>query len=504
MTRTFLTLVLALLLCIPSTAQSISRRGPGCWRTKTAQSVASARLSGARNSIKPHYRGQKKGLVILAEFADTKFNEGNDRQKFNDILNTPGYTSSEGFKGSVADYFRDQSGGLFELQFDVVGPFTTKHNYAYYGQNDEYDNDLHPDEMIVEMCRAADDVVNFADYDWDGNHIADEVFVVYAGKGEADNENSPNYIWPHMWTLREAGKTLILDKTIINVYACANELMADNHINGIGTFCHEFSHCLGFPDFYDISYSGLYGMGDLDLMASGVYANNGFCPVGFSAFEKMSCGWQEPIVLGNEDVIVDNIKPMSQQGDFYIMYNDANANEYYLIENRQRDGWDKYMPTKGLMISHVDFDQEVWDNNIPNTIVSENEARAQGYTCGNDHQRMTVFFATNNNNIPSFYPYLRNDSLTATSRPAATLYNQNSQDMKLMVGSILNIHKNSDGTMGFRYRAINPIITAVQSPVATHRSSNAIYSLDGRIVNPSTKPLHKGIYIVEGKKYVVQ
>ena len=492
-----------MMLCLPAMTQNISRRGPGCWRTKTAQSVARARLNHARDARKSPYIGQKKGLVILAEFPDKKFKDGHDRQKYNNILNTPGYTTPEGFVGSVADYFREQSGGLFELQFDVVGPYTTEHESAYYGKNDSSGDDLNPEEMIMEMCRAADAEVDFSDYDWNGNNMVDEVFVVYAGKGEADG-GTASTIWPHMWSLSEANKLLVLDKTIINIYACANELKGTGSINGIGTFCHEFSHCLGLPDFYDLNYSGLSGMGSFDVMDQGCYAGDGFCPINYTAYEKMTCGWQDPIELSSEDMTIDSLKPMSRQGDFYIIRNDAYDNEYYLIENRQREGWDKHLPAKGLMISHVDFDQEIWDNNIPNTIISEKEAKANGYSCGNDHQRMTVFFATNSNKSPSLYPYLRNDSLTATSRPAAILYNQNSQDMKLMTGSILDIHKNSDGTMGFRYRAVNPIITAVQSPTATRRPSNAVYTLDGRLVTPSAKPLHKGIYIVEGKKYVVQ
>ncbi len=492
-----------MMLCLPAMAQNISRRGPGCWRTRTAQSAATARLNNARDSKEPQYIGQKKGLVILAEFPDKKFKDGHDQQKYYNILNTSGYSTNEGFDGSVADYFREQSGGLFELRFDVVGPYTTEHEYAYYGKNDISGDDLHPEEMIMEMCRAADAEVDFSDYDWNGNHMVDEVFVVYAGKGEADG-GVANTIWPHMWSLAEANKLLILDKTVIDIYACANELKGTGSIDGIGTFCHEFSHCLGLPDFYDLNYSGLSGMGYFDVMDQGCYAGDGFCPIGYTAYEKMACGWQDPIELSSEDMTIDSLKPMSRHGDFYIIRNDAYDNEYYLIENRQREGWDKYMPAKGLMISHVDYDQEIWDNNIPNTIVTEKEAIKNGYSCGNDHQRMTVFFANNNNKSPSLYPYLRNDSLTATSKPAASLYHPNSLGLKTMMGSILDIHQNSGSgkTMAFRYRAVNPIITAIQPPIATQRTPSIIYTLDGRVAGTSIESLPHGVYIVEGKKTI--
>ena len=522
MTRTLLITFVTLLLALPSTAQQNRHRGPGCWRTKTAQNKAASRLLGKQKAEKPHYRGQKKGLVILAEFPDKQFKEGHNRQKYNDILNTSGYTTSEGFRGSVSDYFHAQSNGLFELTFDVVGPFTTEHDYAYYGENDKAGNDRRPENMIMEMCRAADSLVNYADYDWDGDGEVDEVFVVYAGKGEADGGGAKT-IWPHMWTLDDAGKHQTLDGLKINVYACANELKASGTINGIGTFCHEFSHCLGFADLYDISYSGFFGMSDFDIMDAGTYGGNGFCPVGYSAFEKMSCGWQDPIVLGDEDIVVDSLKPMNLHGDFYIIYNDAWPDEYYLIENRQKAGWDEDLPDSGLMISHIDYDEEVWFNNIPNTFYTEEDAKEDGLTCGNDHPRATIFHADNDDDSrywdsereyykkttlkTDLYPYMKNDSLTATSKPVASLYHPNSLGLKTMMGSILDIHQNSgtDKTMSFRYRALNPVITAIREHQPSDlilRSSKAIYTLDGRSVATDRQSLPHGIYIVDGRKVI--
>ena len=511
MARTLLTVIITLLLALPSTAQQVSRRGPGCWRTSEAQRYVATRLAASRQAgsrsqeITKGYFGKKKGLVILAEFTDKQFKAGNDKEKYEQILNEPGYTTSEGFKGSVADYFHDQSGGLFELQFDVVGPYTTKHGYAYYGENDKDGYDLHPEEMVMEMCLAADNEVNFADYDWDGDGEVDEVFVVYAGKGEADG-GSANTIWPHMWALEAAEKQLTLDGTHINVYACANELTNSRTINGIGTFCHEFSHCLGLPDVYDVEYTGNnYCMGSFDVMSDGTYNGNGFTPAGYTAFEKMSCGWQSPITLGDDDVVVDNLKPMNQQGDFYIIYNDGHPDEFYLIENRQKNGWDKYIPSSGLIIYHIDYDEDVWYNNIPNTIYSEKEALELGYTCGNDHLRITFFHANNSEKSPKLYPYYQRDSLTATSEPAATLFHANSLGTKLMQGALLDIHQNGDDTMGFTYRAPNSSITAIEplpSPLSP-LPSKTFYTLDGRVAGTTLESLPHGIYIMNKKKFIV-
>ena len=403
-----------------------------------------------------HYLGQKKGIVILAQFTDVKYKSGNNLAKYKRILNEAGYNEGS-FKGSVADYFKSQSANQFELDFDVVGPYTMTNSQSYYGKNDSQGNDMRAEDMIIEACQQADAEVNFADYDWDGDGVVDQVFVVYAGKGEADGGSS-NTIWPHMWSLVEAGKELTLDDTKIENYACSSELSGSGSIDGIGTFCHEFSHCMGFPDFYDITYeSGWMAMDDFDLMCGGSYLGSGFVPCGYTAHEKMMCGWQEPTVLADNDTIVQNVKPMSEHGETFIIYNDAHPDEYYMLENRQKTGWDASYPSLGLMITHVDFDLAIWQANVPNTKVSNSEAHEYGLSKGNDHQRMSMVCADNRatsyTTSNDLYPYQYNDSLTATSKPAATLFNNNSEGKKVLQGAVLNITQNADGTMSFAYRS---------------------------------------------------
>ena len=436
-------------------------------RTRTAL-ARQQRQKKAPIGQRTHYTGKKQGIVILVEFTDVKFQKANNKQRYQRILNEQGYSEGN-FRGSVADYFKEQSAGQFELQFDIVGPYTLQYDQAYYGNNDQQGNDMHPDEMVIEACHLADGEVNFADYDWDGDGEADQVFILYAGKGEADSQMRKS-VWPHMARLNiDFGKTLTLDNTSINTYACSNEIDSSGNIEGIGCFCHEFSHCMGIPDFYDILYSGQFGMSSFDLMCQGSYNGNGFLPAGYTAHEKMMCGWKEPIVLANEDVSVEGLLPMSQNGDTYIIYNDAHPDEYFMVENRQKTGFDQGYPAKGLLITHVDFDKEVWENNIPNSIVSKETARLLGYTTTNDHQRMTLLHADNDDDseywnsysgyytrrtiATDLYPYLRNDSLTPTSKPAPALFNRNKKGTKTTEWGIVNIRQNSDGTMGFDYVA---------------------------------------------------
>jgi len=515
MNKRFLVTTLALLTVI--TAATAQRRGVGCWRGKPARQITAQPrlLSRSPTSDRDRFIGTKHGLVILAAFPDMEFRLANDREKYDNILNTIGYSNGK-FIGSVTDYFRDQSGGLFNLVFDVVGPYTLQNNYAYYGANDKDGYDKHPGEMIKEMCIQADAEVNFADYDWDGDGEVDEVFVVYAGKGEADG-GGVKTIWPHMWSISAAtGNSLVLDDVQIDIYACSNELDSSGSINGIGTFCHEFSHCMGLPDFYDIYYNGCFGMSDFDLMSGGSYNGGGFCPAGYTAYEKMICGWQDPIELSDEDVDVEHLQPISEYGESYILYNEAHPDEYYMIENRQKTKWDAKLPCSGLMITHVDYDAEVWENNIPNSILTLAEALEDGLSVGNDHQRMTIFHADDDDDssywlastqiykkttlTKDLYPCGSNDSLTATSAPAATLYNENSEGTKLMRGAILNIKKNGDGTMRFHYRAPLPLPDAISEVSADGCSQPAYYDLSGRRVRQPGR----GLYIVGGKKVVVR
>ena len=461
-----------------------------------------SRVSGKLNS----YLGKKKGLVILVEFKDTKFNTAHDCTKFDDILNTEGYTTDEGFVGSVADYFKAQSNDLFELNFDVVGPVQLKYDVEYYGGNDNEGHDKNPEAMIVEACLGVDDQVNFNDYDWDNDGEVEEVFVVYAGKGEADGGDATT-IWPHMYELSYSHNDLTLDGAHINTYACANELSGDGSISGIGTFCHEFSHCLGYPDFYDTINNETYGMAYYDLMDAGSYNGDGFIPCGYSAYEKWLAGWVELTELSNENVTVDALKPMSEGGSGYVIYNDGHPEEYYIVENRQKTNWDSALFGRGLMITHVDYDEMLWYLNCPNSIVDENSEYVTKYRYPtNDHMRLTIMHADNDDDYETYngltndlYPYLQNDSLTSTSIPAATFYNATKQGDNLMHGAILNITQNDNNTMSFYYRA--PIIeTGISELHIDNPSSNVIYDLQGRRLSPNSR--QKGFFIINGKKII--
>ncbi|MBP3230304.1 MAG: M6 family metalloprotease domain-containing protein [Prevotella sp.] len=386
------------------------------------------------------FQGVKKGLIILAEFQNLTFQAGHDKALYNRIANERGFTNEMGFKGSVKDYFIDQSEGQFELDFDVVGPVTVSQDYAYYGKNDSHGDDVNPGQMIYEAVSLAKDSVDFRPYDWDGDGEVDQVFVVYAGVGEAQNQSQKNSIWPHMWDLQSAyGKTLTFNGVTVNTYACSSELSYGTSIDGIGTFCHEFSHCMGFPDLYDTGDEGNFGMGSWSLMDYGSYNGGAFVPCGYTSYERMVCGWKMPIEL-TEETTVDDMLAINEGGNTYVIYNGGNKNEYYLLENRQLTGWDRELPGHGLLVLHVDYDANAWYENTVNN--------------DPDRQRCTIIHADNKDGwgdeIRDPYPYKGNDSLTNLSTPAAKVYNANSDGTYYLNRGIRDIKESSDGIISFR------------------------------------------------------
>lgn len=463
--------------------------------------------------------GKKKGLIILVQYPDKSFKFGHNKTMYNKVANQTGYTTSLGFVGSVKDYFLAQSNGQFELDFDVVGPYTLSQKYAYYGAHSGNDNDVRPFDMVYEACQMADADVNFSDYDWDGDGYVEQVYVLYAGLGEAAGGDE-NTIWPHESKLQYGNNGSYVSKdnnVVVNTYACGPELTMQytpvgykERVDGIGTICHEFSHCLGYPDLYDTAYKGHFGMGDFDLMCSGSYNGESLCPPNYTAYEKWFAGWITPIVLDKPTTIKGLSAQDVKYGQTFVIYNDKNPDEYYLIENRQNNIgiWDRKLPASGLMITHVDYDANVWALNNVNTIVNYSDKYGPEYAyMDNDHQRMTIFHADNSegstdqDEAGDLYPYNGNNSLTDTSTPAATVYTGGT-----MGKPITNITQNEDGTIDFDFMggSADNVITGIQQATMGQNDAvhKGVYSLDGRYLGTTLNGLSKGVYIVNGKKMV--
>lgn len=319
--------------------------------TKTGGRRAAS--AARRQARKRTAMGAQKALVLLVSFSDKDFSMSDPQSEYDARLNTNTW--------SARNYFMEQSSGNYQPTFVVVGPVKLDKKYSYYGQNDRYGDDKYPGEMVAEACKQVDGSINFAEFDYDKDGYVDQVFVIYAWKGEATSGIN-NTIWPHQWTLTDAnGEPLTLDGVKIDTYACTNEIEPDGEVCGVGTFCHEFSHCLGLPDFYGDSF----GMDVWSVMDYGNYNNDGNTPCNYTAYERAYMGWlniEEPQANTTYDM-----STLSLGGKAYKVQSPYDKNEYYLLENKQQTGWDAYLPSHGMMVTHVDYDQTAWEENSVNT-----------------------------------------------------------------------------------------------------------------------------------------
>lgn len=499
-------------------------------RRARAEQGRVARLARVKNSLRgaddkmrglggDHitYKGVKKGLVVLVDFKNKKFADGHDLEYYKNVINGKDFSDEEeGYVGSVRDYFLAQSNGQFELDFDVVGPVTMSKNYGYYGNDGAYQKDEKVYEMIKEACDGIQDKVNLKDYDWDGDGEADQVFFLYAGLGQASG-GSAGTVWPHESELRYWPCGVLSYSTgKINTYACANELQPETQGSsryisaGIGTICHEFSHCLGFADMYDTTGGGGYGMSVFDVMDQGSYNGNGFVPCNYTAFERIYAGWVEAIELIDPATVKD-MKSVSDYGRPFIMYNYKNTNEYFLMENRQNTGWDKGLyGSNGLLIVHVNYVPSRWANNS----VNSSAEKIQCCTVVNaDGSRENTQYSLQGD----LYPYevkgvTMNDEFTDESEPAAKLYTKNS-DNSYALGIPITQIKRSKGSISFLVcggdannvidNTFNGVVDGINGvTVANKATDNRIYSIDGRYLGTDASALGKGIYVVGGKKIV--
>ena len=417
--------------------------------------------------------GERKGLVILVNYKDKKMQH--TQAEYNDYFNKAGY-SDNNCTGSVRDYFLSQSYGKFSLDFDVMGPVTLSKNLSYYGDNDSDGNDKHAAEMVAEAVKLAVSGIDLKRYDWDGDGYVDQVYVVYAGYGE--HADAPaNTIWPHEFELSEAAKyndgpgALTINGVTIDTYACSSELRGSsgNKMDGIGTACHEFSHCLAIPDMYDTSADGEnFGMNVWDLMDYGSYNGEdgyGETPAPFTSYERMYCGWLTPVEL-TQPCNVNDMPAITKEPVAYLIRNDNPKfpGEYYLLENHQQESWDAYAPAHGMLVLHVDFNSNAWKQNTVNNVAS--------------HQRMTIIPAdgklSHYNTAGDTWPGTsKKTALTDSSNPAAKLYNLNSNGRKFMGHPIENIAE-KNGLISFTFdggKALPQLATPTALP-ATQMTVN--------------------------------
>ena len=365
---------------------------PEVAKARHAAAMARKHIRRAPKAVGTEPNLAPKGVVILVNFKDDAMQSSHTQAVFDELCNSTNCTVNKYNKtnyGSAAQYFADQSNGSYRPQFDVYGPVTLSRNVEYYGTDkpgEDKGDDQHATDAVVEACILANQQysgLNFADYDSDGDSYVDFVYVIYAGKGQADGGEATT-IWPHNWEIESAISSgyctytkaqCQIDGKKLNNYAMSGELSGSS-LSGIGTLCHEFGHVMGLPDLYDTDYGDNYDNGitpgDWNIMDGGSYNGGGHCPPNYDPWQKYFFGWVTPVNLATEGKNI-TLLPNGTEGYQSYQINSANklqtattAGVNYYIENRQKQGWDAFIPTSGMLVWKINFNSSAWTNNEPN------------------------------------------------------------------------------------------------------------------------------------------
>ena len=454
----------------------------------------------------PH-TGSPKVLVILAEFADTTFTIQNTKQVFTNYLMNEGhfsetaYAQNRNYKG-VRGYFKDCSYGQFTPTFDVVGPVKLPKPQTYYGVGNDNITDL-----MTDACNAVDNEVDFSQYDANGDGMVDLVYIIYAGHSANYRGNTSTDIWP------KSGTTIIsktFDGKSIRRYGVSNELAGRENkkkeketINGIGLFCHEFSHTLGLPDIYAIPGTAAadqdnQGMEYWDLMDGGTEVQNGRVPSPYLAWEREAMGWMTIDKLTSDQQVTD-LKSLENGGKAYKILNKNVANEFIVLQSIQQggwyQGWTKTQIPKGLLAYRISYPYDkvnIFD--FPNNV----KGKPRVIVVPADGEVLSAM-----NSGGDFNKYITN--LTNDLYPLGSKNSIN--EFKMYDGSklkckIINITQNdANKTVSFKFIAD---VTGIQSAPITNLtiSDNRIYTLEGRYVGTDRDALPHGIYIQNKQKFI--
>lgn len=454
-----------------------------------------------------------KQMVILFTFSgdDSEFTMENPQEYYQKLFNEQGFNLDQG-PGCVADYFRDQSGGLCNIEFDIYGPVQVSSKSQPYDEPDEKTRNYGeaPMKEATQLVLEANPDVDYSQYDWNGDGTIEQVIYIFAGR-PGNTTDTYGHIWPNT-SIFDVVTTP--DGKKISSYSASGEYWgirkADDVVMycGIGTVCHEYSHSLGLPDIYPISKDQGYSVCDeWDLMDGGNFTNWGWCPPNYTALEKYLMGWLELTEL-NEAATITGMKPVSEGGTAYIVKH--SDSEWLLLENRQQTAWDAGTPGKGLVIYHVNYDGSVWQGNSVNNdktkrrfhLVHADNMDYDAWSAYIEEKKLNPYAADDRMNrlflSTSPYPYISedketvNNELTDTSTPAATMFYPGTEGELLLAKPITNIQMTDDGLISFDFMGGTTGIRHL--PIAGDNDASCLYNLQGQRINI---PKPGNLYIVK-------
>ena len=483
----------------------------------SAQKKAAMQRRIPIGTVKPAYfphTGEPRALVILVQFSDTTFRVADPKASFNDYLNAEGrgQMPDRGLYehlnyGSVQQYFTDMSDGLFRPKFDIYGPVTMPKGSDYYGKDQGKSKDINLSELIKEACKAIDDEVDFSQYDSNDDGYVDLVYIIYAGYSQSITGNPDNCIWPKSGT----GSFGTYDGKTVSRYGINNELnyyptLSPKLINGIGLFCHEFSHTLGLPDIYP-TVSAAQNVNNQaleywDLMDNGTYTDNGYRPTPYTPWEKEVMEWAEI------EELTDTAQITLTEDKYYKITSDDN-DEYLILQNFQNKGWGSRVVSPsalchGMLVYRIDYTN---DNGVSRTSVNlgdvpNNKAGKPGVTLAPADGLIISSYLMGSNKPYTRKEYLEShagDPYPGTLGVSQLLSVQ--MNRCVIEKPIYNI-KEEEGIITFDY--LKDYTTLAIDGVSHENvtTGTTIYDLQGRKMTGND--LNKGIYIKNGKKFVVK
>ena len=343
-------------------------------------------------------------------------------------------------------YFNDQFSPYRSFSFELLPVIRLSRNQAWYGANSTAQKDEHIDQLVRDACSLAGR--DLSAYDNDGDGIIDNICIITAGKNEADG-GGVDCIWPQQVFLHErAGTFTSGGKTVDSFTVCAET-------SRLGTFCHEFAHSLGLQDLYDTDGTGSGGRsigvyGSLSLMDSGLKNNGGDTPPNFCAIELEQLGIGNPVPM---QYGFNTLRPLSASKEYLRIESDT-EDEYFLLEYRDKNGWDEFAGAEGLIIYHIDksTNNSWYSDYFKRNLSAAERWQSNQVNCRTDHQCAMVISA-----IPgtldvkyTSYPQQGRNSLGSETDPAFRFWSGATSGQ-----TIYNISYLEDGRISFRI--ITPI-----------------------------------------------
>ncbi len=389
-------------------------------------------------------KGKRRVLAILVQYPDLAATL--PKANFDSMMMKANYNGT----GSFRDYYLKSSFGNLDLQVDVVGWYTSTLGYINYGKSDaNYMNNV--GNLVYDAVMSADASVDFSKYDNDSDGVVDGIIVLHAGIG-AEEQSAPsanNYIWSHRYNLAYSSGVAFVDGVSVDAYGIFPEKRYNSgapSMVGIGVISHEFGHLLDLPDLYSTQSKG-EGAGNFANMAGGPWLNSERTPCLHDAWSRNMMGWMPTTLIAASGTYT--IPKGVADSNFAFRINTTQANEYFLLENRQKKGFDLYLPGRGLAIWHINASKaRLLSVSSGNNVNNDTSAYGVGLLQADGKRDLEI--GSNRGDAGDLYPGNTNNKfLNNYSKPNSALH--------LKVGGvkqpsnivISNITQNADSSISF-------------------------------------------------------